>query len=132
MKKAIAALTFAFVGTLAFGQTEVSHTYYKDETARLEYSWVEGCTSKQLTVSGSNTRTKQDGVTPDGGSTVTVIYSAYVFCDYNNPEQTFWYGKADTASVQVASNLKSATIGGSIQLTGTNVKSGVGTTLGTK
>jgi hypothetical protein len=133
MKQSIAALMLCSFGSLSFAATEVSHRRYRDETARIEYSWIDNCTSKQLTVMAAKTRVKEDGVTADNGPSVSVTYSTYTFCDLNNTEQTFWFGTAADASVEIQSNLRSArVVTGSMSLQGFMFKGLQQTDLGTK
>ena len=130
-----AALTVCSFASAAFGATEVSHRRYRDEMARLEYSWVDGaqCTSKRLIVSAAKTSIKEDGVTAENRPNVSVTYSTYKFCDYANPEQTFWFGTAETSLLDIDANLRSARlIASSVSLQGTMFKGLEQISLGTK
>jgi hypothetical protein len=99
-----------FAATLASAATEVSHTRYRNETVRAEYSWIEnGCVSKQLQMIAAKNAVRQDGTT-DVVPSATVLYSVYDFCDPNNVTQTFWWGSSSDVTLDVASNLKSATL----------------------
>jgi hypothetical protein len=122
---------FAFVWPV-FAGTEVLHTRYRDETARAEYSWVENCTSYQLTVTASKTKVKDDGVTVDNGPVVSVTYATYTFCDIANTEQTFWSGTAASPALEIDSNLKTARVAVVLPLQGTRYKAGQSTALGTR
>jgi hypothetical protein len=130
--KSICLLTILAFALPAFSATEVLHTRYRDETARAEYSWVENCTSYQLTVTASKTKVKDDGVTADDGPVVSVTYATYTFCDIANTEQTFWSGTAASPALEIDSNLKNARVAVVLPLQGTQFKAGQSTALGTK
>jgi hypothetical protein len=96
--------------TFASAATEVSHTRYRNETVRAEYSWIEnGCVSKQLQMIAAKNAVRQDGTTDIVPST-TLLYSIYDFCDINNVTQTFWWGTSSNVTLNVDSNLKSASL----------------------
>jgi hypothetical protein len=103
-------LSTLVAATLATAATEVSHSRYRNETARVEYSWIEnGCVSKQLVVMAARNSVRTDGTT-DVTPVSTVMYSIYDFCDLTNVSQTFWWGRSDTFALTVDSNLKDASL----------------------
>lgn len=91
----------------ASASSEVTHRRFKDEMARAEYSWIEGCVSKRLEISAARTKVKEDG-TPDTTSTFSVLYSTFTFCDPQQPQQTLWYGESSIVSIEIDPNLRSA------------------------
>lgn len=126
-------LSALFAVTLATAGTEVSHTRYRNETARAEYSWIEnGCVSKQLVVTAAKNSVRQDG-TLETQPVATVMYSIYDFCDAANVSQTFWWGTGNAFSLTVAFNLKSASmIAPAFPMAGERFNGPVRTDLGTK
>ncbi len=88
----------------ALASTVVAHSKYQDETARAEYSWIEGCLSNRLEISAALTKVKHDG-TPEPTSMFFVIYSVQNFC---NGQLTFWYGESSTVSIAIDNTLRSA------------------------
>ena len=94
----------------AEGATEVSRYKMKDETLRAEYSWVDGCVSKHLEITGSRKKVKDGGGPPDKGTVVSVTYSTYDFCRLPSIEQTFTYGETSLGVVDADGNLRSGRI----------------------
>lgn len=113
--------------------TEVSHTRYRNETARIEYNWIEnGCVSKQLMITSAKNSVRVDGTT-DTRPSATVLYSLYNFCDLANVTQTFWWGKSESFTLVVDANLKSASlVAPAFVVAGDQYKGLVRTDLGTK
>ena len=123
MTKLLVAFTLFCLTSVAFAATEVSHRRYRDEVARAEYSWVDGCISNQMTVSAAKTKVKEDGITAAGTPTLSVSIASADFCDAANMEQTFWTGETTSADVQIAANLRSARVtSGSVVLRGTRFR----------
>jgi hypothetical protein len=92
-----------------FGSIEVQHTRFRDNSARLESSWIEnGCVSKSLVVFASETALAHDGSVKSGKSVTSITYTTYNSCDLNNTVQTFWYGESDNATIEVYRSLASA------------------------
>jgi hypothetical protein len=101
-------LCFLLVSTLASAGVEISHTRYRNETVRAEYSWIEnGCVSKQLQMVAAKNAVRQDGTT-DVTPAATILYSVYDFCDPASVIQTFWWGQSPNVTLTVAETVKSA------------------------
>src|SRR5688572_8132862 len=122
MKVAFATLVMCSFAPIAFGATEVSHSRYRDETGRLDYSWVDEaqCISKRLILTAAKTSVKEDGVTSENRPSVSMTFSTSTFgkstgsdgvlrCDGSTLEQTtFWFGTAVMSSLDIDSNLRYA------------------------
>jgi hypothetical protein len=122
-----------FAATLASAATEVTHARYRNETARLEYSWIEnGCVSKQLLVTAAVNKVREDGTT-DVKPVAVVLYTVYDFCNPTNVTQTFWWGQSDSFALTVASSLQSASfVAPAFLVAGDRYAGPVRTDLGTK
>jgi hypothetical protein len=118
MTRFISTFVLCALASAAFAGTEVSHRRYRDETARAEYSWLDGCISKQLTISAAKTKLKEDGITVEGGPSVDITYAETHQCDPTAParigKQEFWFGEAAAASLQIDANLRWASVTGPV------------------
>jgi hypothetical protein len=131
MTKAITALALCSCTFVAFAGTEVSHTRFQDETARVDYSWnelapgvlpgAEPCIiGKILTVTAARTKVKADGSTQNTPS-LSVLYTTSNLCDAAAGSVT-WLSESDNATLQIDSNLRYARlIASAVVLRGTRV-----------
>jgi hypothetical protein len=133
MHKRTLLTSILLAASVASAATEVSHTRSRNETARVEYSWIEnGCISKQLLVTAAKNTVRTDGTT-DVKPVATLLYSLYDYCNLSNVTQTFWWGKSESFTLIVDSSLKSASfVAPAFVASGTRFSGPNSTDLGTK
>jgi hypothetical protein len=89
----------------ALAGVEVSRYKVKDESVRVEYSWVEGCVSYQLEVKAGRTRVKEDG-TPEVTPAASINYSTSDFCNLPELKQEFWFGESTSFQIDISGNIR--------------------------
>ena len=133
LRTTIAAVVFCAVSSGAFAATEVSRTHFRDETAKAEYSWVEGCVSRQLSINAAKVIVRHDATSSGNTPALSITYAESNFCDLTSIWQTFWTGSTSMAAVQVDPNLRAArVISASVTLRGIRSSNGQQTDLGTR